>query len=234
MLIYPKCWPEDRWNVSPREAIAIQNQLRHQVKTSVDFGELGTVAGVDVGVKSDVGRAAIVVLDYPSLFPREAGIAEMPVTFPYVPGLLAFREIPVVLAALERLSIEPDLFIVDGHGLAHPRRMGIACHLGVVLDKPSIGCAKSKLVGQYAEPSQEAGHWTELRDQGEVIGAALRTRPGTTPVFVSVGHRIDLPTAISVVLRCTRGYRLPETTRWAHRIARGAPLTLKPAHARLI
>lgn len=217
--------PEINWNVSPSEAIAIQNRLREQVKTTSAFGALHTVAGVDVGVKGDIARAAIVVLDYPALTPRDAGVAEVQVTFPYVPGLLAFREMPAVLAALERLTTEPDLFIVDGHGQAHPRRMGIACHLGVVLDKPSIGCAKSKLVGQYQEPPQAAGAWTELHDQGEVIGAVVRTRPGTTPIFVSIGHRIDLATAIAVVLECTRGYRLPETTRWAHRVAGGASFT---------
>ncbi len=224
---------EINWNVSPSEAIAIQNEFRGRVKQTPDFETLQSVAGVDVSVKDDVGRAAVVVLDYPSLAPREAGVAEVPVSFPYVPGLLAFRELPAALAALERLSTEPDLFIVDGHGLAHPRRLGIASHLGVVLDKPSIGCAKSRLVGQYEEPPQEAGAWTELWDHGEVVGAVVRTRPGTAPVFVSIGHRIDLAMAISVVLQCTRGYRLPETTRWAHRVAGGEPLTPQPDQLRL-
>jgi deoxyribonuclease V len=159
--------------------------------------------------------------------------ADRPITFPYVPGLLTFREGPVVLAALEQLTTWPDLFIFDGHGLAHPRRVGLAAHLGILLDQPSIGCAKSRLTGTHAEPDSDIGNWTPLIDGGETIGAVLRTRKNTKPVFVSIGHRIDLPTAIEFVLRCTRGYRLPETTRWAHKVAGGAELDLTSRQPRL-
>ena len=146
----------------------------------------------------------------------ETALAELPVTFPYVPGLLAFREAPAVLQAWRSLSIVPDLVIFDAHGLAHPRRFGLACHLGLVLDRPSIGCAKSRLCGEAATPAPEAGAWAGLTDGGEVIGAVLRTRPGVRPVYVSTGHRVSLPTAVALVLACCRGHRLPEPTRLAH------------------
>ncbi|MCL7454196.1 MAG: endonuclease V, partial [Anaerolineae bacterium] len=154
-----------------------------------------------------------------------------PVTFPYVPGLLTFREGPSVVKALEELDTWPDLLIFDGHGLAHPRRIGLASHMGVILDRPSIGCAKSRLVGEHGEPDDDAGNWTPLRDGQEVIGAVVRTRAKVKPVFVSIGHRIDLNTAVDFVLRCTRGYRLPETTRYAHRLAGGAQLHIGPTAA---
>jgi deoxyribonuclease V len=141
------------------------------------------------------------------------------VTFPYVPGLLSFREGPAVLDALDKLKSPPDLLIFDGHGLAHPRRFGLACHLGLLVDIPAIGCAKSRLCGQYEEPGPHRGDTMPLIDKGEVVGAAVRTRAGVKPVFVSIGHRVDLPTSIHYVLACCRGYRLPETTRWAHRLA---------------
>ena len=139
--------------------------------------------------------------------------------FPYVPGLLSFREAPAALAALGQLKTSPDILLCDGHGLAHPRRFGLACHLGLLSGLPSIGVAKSLLTGEHAPPAQERGAWTPLLDGGEVIGAALRTRPGAKPVYVSIGHRISLESALQVVLRCTGRYRLPETTRQAHRLA---------------
>jgi len=218
---------EHRWDLSPEEARTLQMELRGRVKTQVELGELRYVAGVDVGFKDDLARAAVVVLDYPSLEPCDQAVAEQPVAFPYIPGLLAFREVPVVLAALERLHVEPDLYILDGHGFAHPRRMGIACHLGVILDRPSIGCAKSRLIGTFNEPGPEAGAWTRLYDGDEVIGAVLRTRPGAAPVFVSIGHRVDLPTAVEIVLKCCRTHRLPETSRLAHLVAGGADVLSK-------
>src|SRR5262249_9700369 len=155
----------------------------------------------------DTTRAAVVVLAYPSLEPLTASTVEQPTTFPYVPGLLAFREAPTALAVFEQLEIEPGLVMVDGQGYAHPRRMGIACQIGLYLDKPAIGCGKSKLVGQYKMPDEAAGQWSELRDRSEVIGAVVRTRDKVSPVFVSIGNRIDLPTAIEVVLKCVKGYR---------------------------
>jgi deoxyribonuclease V len=148
----------------------------------------------------------------------------MTISFPYVPGLLAFREGPVVLAALARLKDRPDVLIFDAHGLAHPRRMGLASHLGILLDTPAVGCAKSRLVGLHEEPDESKGGWTPLVHEEEVIGAVVRTRDRVRPVYVSIGHRVDLETAISLTLGCTSRYRLPEPIRWAHRVAGGKPL----------
>jgi deoxyribonuclease V len=162
-----------------------------------------------------------VVLALEGLAPVDYAVATRPVTFPYVPGLLAFREGPVVLDALEKVGTTPDLLIFDGQGLAHPRRLGIASHIGLLVDMPAIGCAKSRLCGGHDEPGEEPGDYASLVDNGEIIGAVLRTRRGVKPVFVSIGHRVDLATSIEYVLACCRGYRLPETTRWAHRVAGG-------------
>lgn len=185
--------------------------------------EIRHVAGVDVGFeeRGQVTRAAVVVLDYPDLQSVDQALARLPTRFPYVPGLLSFRELPAVLAAIERLAVRPDVYLCDGQGLAHPRRFGIACHLGVLLDTPSIGVAKTRLIGSHAEPPQEKGGWTPLMDGEEVIGAALRSRTGVKPLYVSIGHRVSLETAVRLVLACTRRYRLPETTRRAHRLASG-------------
>jgi deoxyribonuclease V len=213
-----------RWDLPPAEAIAVQQRLRGQVVTRSELGPVRTVAGVDISTARERAHAAIVVLRFPELEPLEAAEADLPLTFPYIPGLLAFREAPAILAAVQRLRSEPDLFMLDGQGLAHPRRMGIASHVGVILDKPSIGCAKSLLCGHCRQVGEAAGEHAEIMDKGEVIGAAVRTRTGTEPVYVSIGHRIDLPTAISYVLRCCGGYRIPEPTRWAHRVAGGAHL----------
>lgn len=199
----------------------MQSELATHVERQPRLGPVRRVAGIDVSVRDDVGQAAVVVLDLEGLAPLEYAVATRPVTFPYVPGLLAFREGPVVLDALEKLGTAPDLLIFDGQGVAHPRRLGIASHIGLLVDMPSIGCAKSLLCGRHDEPGQEPGSYAPLLDRGEVIGAALRTRRDTKPVYVSIGHRVDLPTSINYVLACCRGYRLPETTRWAHRIAGG-------------
>jgi deoxyribonuclease V len=212
------------WDVSPAEAREIQRQLRRRVLIEPLGCEPKLVAGVDVSVKEGWARAAVVLHSYPDLTPTQAATAEMPVPFPYVPGLLAFREGPVVLAALERLEGQPDVLMFDAQGLAHPRRMGLATHLGVLLDMPAVGCAKSRLCGRYAEPNERKGSWTPLVDGAEVIGAVVRTRDSVHPVFVSVGHRMDLETAVSLVLGCTTRYRLPEPARWAHRVAGGEPL----------
>jgi deoxyribonuclease V len=213
-----------RWDLTPAEAIAVQQSLRSQVVTHNELGQVRTVAGVDISTAGQRAHAAIVVLRFPELEPLEAAQADLPLTFPYVPGLLAFREAPAILAAAERLQSEPDLFILDGQGLAHPRRMGIASHVGLILDKPSIGCAKSLLCGRCEQVGPAVGDHSEIVDKGEVIGAALRTREGMSPVYVSIGHKVDLVTAISYVLRCCQGYRLPEPTRWAHQVAGGAKL----------
>jgi deoxyribonuclease V len=211
------------WDVSPRQAREIQNDLRQLVRrcTLKDLPEI--VAGVDVSVRDGQARSAIVLLSFPELTPFEAATAERPATFPYIPGLLAFREGPVVLEALERLTQRPDVLIFDAQGLAHPRRMGLATHLGLLLDLPSVGCAKSRLCGEYTEPDARKGSWTQLRDGDHVIGAVVRTRDNVKPLFVSIGHRVDLEAAVALVLDCTPRYRLPETTRWAHRVAAGAP-----------
>ena len=216
-----------RWDVSPSEAKEIQQQLRGRVSTERIFGQANTVAGVDVSFRGEMARAAIVVLSYPELSPLDYSLAEVPAEFPYIPGLLAFREGPAVLAALEELKREPDLLIFDAQGLAHPRRMGLATHLGVVIDRPSIGCAKSRLCGHHHEPGPERGSYTYLYDGDEVIGAVVRTQTGISPVYVSIGHQVDLPTAIEYVLGCCTTYRLPETTRYAHRLAGGEKLQIE-------
>lgn len=209
------------WDLSPQEASEVQSDLAAKVERQLRMGPVRHVAGIDVSVRDDVARAAVVILDFKGLDPIDYAIATRPVTFPYVPGLLAFREGPVVLDALERVTTTPDLLIFDGQGLAHPRRLGIASHIGLLVDMPAIGCAKSRLCGQHDEPGEEPGEYAFLVDKGEVIGAVLRTRRGVKPVYVSVGHRVDLATSIEYVSDCCRIYRLPETTRWAHRVAGG-------------
>jgi deoxyribonuclease V len=170
---------------------------------------------------SKTGTAAVVVLRYPDFEIVEVATITGLIDFPYVPGLLTFREAPLVLAACEKLRVAPDLFIVDGQGLAHPRRIGLASHLGLCLDIPTIGCAKSRLLGAYEELGDASGSFTDLLDNNEVIGAALRTRSGIKPVFVSVGHKISLQEALRWTLACCRGYRIPEPTRLAHQAAGG-------------
>lgn len=174
---------------------------------------------------------AAVVLTFPDLELAEVKVARARPLMPYIPGLLAFREAPVLALALERLTLTPDLLIVDGHGLAHPRRFGIACHIGLLTDRPTVGCAKSILRGSHEPLPPEQGAWVPLVDRGEVIGAAVRTRPGVSPVYVSVGHRVDLATAVHWVLACCRGYRLPEPTRLAHQAAAGRLGEREPARA---
>jgi len=211
------------WDLSPREAIALQQRLRGEIVLEDHLGPLRHVAGVDVGFEAGntITRAAVAVLGYPGLELVDHAIARRPTAFPYVPGLLSFREIPAVLDALERIRTTPDLLLCDGQGIAHPRRFGIACHLGLLTDLPAIGVAKSRLVGAHAEPGNEKGDWTPLRDGDEIIGAVLRTRRGVKPLYISPGHRVSLETSIRLVLDCTPRYRLPETTRWAHRLASG-------------
>ena len=209
------------WDLSPKEAMELQRELAKRVILEDRGDTYRTVAGIDVGIEGKSARAAVVVMALPELSIMERVVVERLVTFPYVPGLLSFREAPAILEALARLQCVPDVLIFDGQGYAHPRRMGIATHVGILLDHPTIGCAKSRLCGTYEEPAPARGSHTGLWDRGEMIGAIVRTRAGVKPVFVSVGHRIRLDTAISLVMRCAKGYRLPEPTRWAHRLASG-------------
>jgi len=209
------------WTLTVEEATVIQNQLSGEIITSDQLGEVKYVAGVDVGFEDNyaISRAAVAVLSFPELQLIEQAIARRPTTFPYIPGFLSFREVPVVLDALSQIKITPDLILCDGQGIAHPRRFGLACHLGLLITVPTIGVAKSRLIGQHEELPPEKGNWQTLRHRGEVIGAVVRSRTGVKPLYVSPGHRISLPTAIDYVLRCTPKYRLPETTRWADKLA---------------
>lgn len=210
------------WDVTPGEARKIQSSLANKVirenclKKSINF-----VAGVDVGFedKGKTTRAAVAVLTFPGLELLEYTIARRVTSFPYMPGLLSFREIPAVLDALNLLKQLPDLILCDGQGLAHPRRLGIACHLGVLTGFPTIGVAKTRLIGTHQIVPTQKGSYVSLLDKDETIGVVLRTRTGVKPVFVSIGHKIKLHTAIDFVLRCTPKYRLPETTRWSDKIA---------------
>jgi deoxyribonuclease V len=209
------------WDVSPGEAAAIQESLRREIIRQDALGPVRRVAGVDVGFADNgtVTRAAVAVLTFPELVVAETAVAYRPTTFPYVPGLLSFREVPAILEALAQLAAPPDLLLCDGQGIAHPRRFGLACHLGLLSDIPAIGVAKTRLVGAHEPVPDERGAWRPLRHRGEVVGVALRTRPKTKPLFVSVGHRVGLETAVQYVMACTTRYRLPETTRAAHRLA---------------
>ncbi|MFH1085354.1 MAG: deoxyribonuclease V [Chloroflexota bacterium] len=209
------------WDLTPAEAIAVQRELAGRITLADGPEMVASVGGVDVGIRQDVARAAVAVVRYPELNLVTHRIVELPVAFPYVPGLLSFREAPAILAALEGLDALPDVLLFDGQGYAHPRRMGIATHLGILLDRPTIGCAKSRLCGLAPEPEAERGSYAWLRDGDEVIGAVVRTRTLVRPVYVSVGHRMRLERAIAFILSCTRGYRLPEPLRWAHRLASG-------------
>ncbi|MCP5150127.1 MAG: deoxyribonuclease V [Ectothiorhodospiraceae bacterium] len=213
--------PAHAWDVTPAEARAIQERLRGAVETADRLGEVRHVAGVDVGFTAGgrTTRAAVSVLAYPSLEPVEDALAEVPTAFPYVPGLLSFREIPAVMAALGRLRVRPDLLLCDGHGRAHPRRFGLASHLGLLADLPSIGVAKTRLIGLHGPVPERRGGWAPLTDGDEIVGAVLRTRTGVKPIFVSIGHRICLHTAVEWVMSCTTRFRLPETTRRADRLA---------------
>jgi deoxyribonuclease V len=209
--------------MSPAEAIKLQKEMAAEVSRAGKVSRPRTVAGVDISVNrwAKTGTAAVVVLSYPALEPVEIKAVTDSLTFPYVPGLLSFREAPLILAACEELATTPDLLMVDGQGIAHPRRLGLASHLGLFLDIPTVGCAKSRLCGRHDEPGIERDSRAELTDSGEVIGAVVRTRTGVKPVYLSVGHMIDLAEAIRLVLDCCRGYRLPEPTRLAHMAAGG-------------
>ncbi|UCG10181.1 MAG: deoxyribonuclease V [Dehalococcoidia bacterium] len=211
------------WQVSPAEARDIQRRLAGEVSRISEVTSPHLIAGVDISAPRERGVAtgAVVVLSYPELRLVETRVVSGELKFPYIAGLLSFREAPLTLAACGELSVTPDLFFVDGQGVAHPRRMGLASHLGLFLDKPTIGCAKSLLCGSCEMPGDEAGSYTEIVDRGKVIGATLRTKLGIKPVYVSIGHKVDLGSAIQWVLNCCRGHRLPEPARLAHLAAGG-------------
>ena len=212
---------EHPWDVTPTEAIAIQRELAPLVREEpLDFDAVRTVAGLDVSVRDDRVRAAVVVLDVrDDLRVVDRAIWEGPVAFPYVPGLLSFREVPAILPALEQLSALPDVYMLDAQGRAHPRRFGLACHLGVLLEAPALGVAKSILVGRHDELAETKGSAAPLVHKGETVGLALRTRDRVNPVYVSVGHRVTLRDAGRLALRLAVKYKLPQPTHLAHRLS---------------
>lgn len=216
------------WTLNPDEAAKIQSALRERLVLTWDGRPVATVGGVDVDLEEATARAAIVVLRYPDLTPLEGVTADAPLVFPYVPGLLAFREGPAVLAAWEKLQTKPDLLMFDGQGIAHPRGIGIASQMGLWLERPSIGVAKSRLYGGFAAPpGPRRGEAAELRDERDrtrAIGAVVRARDNVNPLYISPGHLIDLPHSLEFVLKCCTGYRLPEPTRWAHKLGAGEHL----------
>jgi deoxyribonuclease V len=219
------------WTMTPREAVELQRSLRERVRLQPLRKQIKTIAGADISFNkfSPVVYAGLVVMRLPSLeVIEEVGVVSE-TRFPYVPGLLSFRESPSVLEAWARLKTEPDAVMFDGQGIAHPRRVGIASHVGLIVNRPTLGCAKSVLVGKYEEPDEERGHWTELIDKNEVVGAALRTKTKVQPIFVSPGHLIDLEGAIKLTLESDGGYRQPEPTRRAHLLVNALRRGERPA-----
>jgi deoxyribonuclease V len=214
--------PLHEWNIKQDEAIALQRELAKRIVREDRLDEVSHIAGVDMAINeiNGMARAAVVLLSYPALDVEERHVYEEPVRMPYIPGLLSFRELPCILGAFELLKQQPELVMVDGQGIAHPRRLGIASHLGLWLDLPSIGCAKSILTGHHKPLSEEVGSWVPLEADREVIGAVLRTREHVKPMIISLGHRISLETSLRYVLACGRGYRLPEPTRLADKLSK--------------
>jgi deoxyribonuclease V len=210
-----------QWNLSPAEGIQAQKKLSKLVIKRWDRRNVSLVAGTDVHFPSrTTARAAVVVLTYPDLEIVESSTYEGPCIFPYIPGLLSFREIPPLLRAWRRLKKTPDLVLCDGQGITHPRGLGLASHFGLVLDVPTIGCAKSPLFGEFEEPGPKRGSRSSIRDKsGKTIGVVLRSRDDTRPLYVSIGHRINLQTAVRIILSCTPRFRIPEPLRAAHRLA---------------
>jgi deoxyribonuclease V len=208
------------WNLSYAQARDCQKSLASKVQFISLKKPPKLIAGIDCAFSKDGKRiiAAVVVLKLPDFVPVETTTAVQKVSFPYIPGLLSFREAPVCIAAVEELKTGPDIFIIDGQGIAHPRRLGLASHLGLFFDKPTVGCAKSRLTGTFEEPSLEKGAYSPLKDKEEVIGAVVRTRANVKPVFVSVGNKCLLKDAVKITLGCTTKYRLPEPTRLAHQL----------------
>jgi deoxyribonuclease V len=219
---------EHSWDVSPDGAIKIQEELRTYLFIQpLPKGDILSVGGVDIAYFGDWLIAATVVMSFPSLEMIGQATASLPVTFPYIPGLLSFRETPAILESMGKLESLPDVLVVDGHGLAHPRHFGIASHIGVLLDLPSIGCAKSLLIGEHEPLPETVGSSSDILHGSEIVGLALRTRKGVKPVYVSVGHKIDLPSATEIILACSKGFRLPEPIRYAHNLANQKSLQLR-------
>jgi deoxyribonuclease V len=218
------------WRVSYRGALAIQASLRAHLRLEPLPREIRLVAGTDVAYSAPTHRmyAAVVVVSLPDLRVVETRAAVCLARFPYIPGLFTFREVPPLLRAFSRLKRDPDVLVFDGHGLAHPRRFGLACHGGVLFDKPSVGCAKSRLVGEHGDPAPARGAWTELRADGEVVGAVLRTRAGVAPVYASIGHRADLRSSIELLLGTSTRFRIPEPIRLAHHATTALRLRADP------
>ena len=210
------------WDLSSKAAIALQNELAPRLvsDTELELDKITTVAGVDVSIRQKISRAAVVVMSYPQLEIIETVRAQEITRFPYIPGLLAFREGPVVLDALRKLRHEPDVFIFDGMGQIHPRKMGIAAHIGLWLRRPTIGCGKTHFIGDYLEPAVEKGSRSPLTFRGERLGTVLRTRTNVKPVYVSVGHLAEILSVVKLILACTTKYRLPQPIREAHNAAR--------------
>ncbi len=205
------------WSVTPKRAVEIQRELAGRVIRKGRIARLRLAAGADVAFSPDKTQcvSAVVVWDLRAGEVVEQQVVRRPIRFPYVPGLLSFREAPVVLAAIRKLRCEPDVFLFDGQGLAHPRRFGLACHVGLLIDRPSLGCAKSLLVGTCLPPGPARGSTARLTHKGECVAMAVRTRDRVKPVYVSVGHRLSLDAAVEITLACTTRYRLPEPTRLA-------------------
>jgi len=211
-----------RWNLTPREAIRLQERLRDRVVLEDRFDRIRLVAGADLAFDPETNEAVagVIVYRFPELTEVERRMARRKLRFPYVPGLLSFRESPVLLAAFARLRADPDLIVIDGHGRAHPRLFGIACHIGVLFDRPALGCAKSLLVGEYKEPGAEAGSTSPLVFRAERVGVVLRSRQGVKPIYVTQGHRVSLDTAVKLVRQCLDGFRIPKPTREADHYVR--------------
>lgn len=211
-----------RWSLTPQQAMRLQERLRDRVMLQDGFATIRYVAGADLAFDpaSDAAFAGVIVYRFPGMEEVERRSAQRKLRFPYVPGLLSFRESPVLLAAFARLKTEPDLILVDGHGRAHPRMFGIACHIGVLFDKPTIGCAKSLLVGDYHEPGAKRGASSPLAFKGDQVGVVLRTRDNVKPIFVTQGHRVSLETAVRLVEGCLDGFRIPKPTREADHYVR--------------
>jgi len=208
------------WVVTPQAAIELQRELASCVRTREKLRRLRLVAGTDLAFTRDRKSciAGAVVWDVAAKAVVEQHIVRRAVRFPYIPGLLSFREAPAILAVLRKIKTDPDAFLFDGQGLAHPRRFGLACHIGILIDRPSIGCAKSRLIGAETEPGVRRGSVSALEDDGDCIGMVLRTRDRVKPIYVSVGHRVSLQTAVDVTMACCAGYRLPEPTRLADQL----------------
>jgi deoxyribonuclease V len=210
------------WNLPRQKAIELQKVLARKVipKSCINIGSIKTVAGIDTSYRSNMACTAVVVLSLKHLELIEYTTALLPVEFPYIPGLPSFREGPAIIKALQKLKTRPDILLFDGQGIAHQRRFGIASHIGLLLDCPTIGCAKTKLVGQYEGPDSRRGSFTYLRMADKPVGAVVRTRTGVKPVYVSIGHRLNLRDCIKVVLRCCDGFRLPDPIRRADKLSR--------------